>query len=41
LNNKADVKEVDRMLLALETKFEQEFANIHDNVNRKANFEDY
>ena len=40
VNSKAEIKEMDRMLMALENKFESEFQNIHDQVNRKANMDD-
>ena len=41
INQKAEISEVSDMFKALETRYEQEFTNLHDNVNRKANYEDF
>ena len=38
---KAEIKEVDKLLMALEAKFESEFTSLHEQVNRKANADDY
>ena len=40
LNNKAEILEVQQMLQTLEMKFEDEFANINDQLARRACAED-
>ena len=41
LSMKADIKEVDKMFMALEAKFENEFASLNENINRKANTDEF
>lgn len=40
MTQKVDIREVDKLLMTLESKFEQEFTNIHDSLNRKSNIDD-
>jgi hypothetical protein len=41
LINKAEIKEVDKLLMSLESKFDSEFTTIHEQLNRKATIDDY
>ena len=40
LGMKADIKEVDKLLMTMENKFEAEFLSLHEQINRKSNVDD-